>query len=360
MANLEKAILIAVKHHKNQRDSEGAPKVLHPINVMFAMDTENEMIAAILHDVIEDTEYTLKELSLNGFSKRVLYAVDCLTHRPGESYHRYMERVKSNDISAKVKLADLENNMDVRRMDNISQELMTSFIKKYKPLWNSLSQVRHSNEAINKAKITDISNEINTDINKASGYDTNASLEKTYIEKISVAADSLEESLISQRKSLLDLLIIKLYKLRNGVMRMSYLEKAIELAVDKHKGQLDKAGMPYILHPLFVMTKMDSEIEKIVAVLHDVVEDTDVTFEDLKAMGFSAEILAALDCVTKRDEEDYVQFIKRAKSNPIAAKVKLADLEHNMDLKRIKDVTDKDIERIVKRYKPAWDELKKL
>lgn len=141
-------------------------------------------------------------------------------------------------------------------------------------------------------------------------------------------------------------------------MKMNYLEKAINLSVEKHKGQTDKGGMPYILHPLYVMNKMDTETEKIVAVLHDIIEDTDLTFDDLKNIGFSNEVLNSLECLTRRNEEDYFSYIDRIKLNPIAVKVKLADLEHNMDLRRIKDLTDEDIMRSIKKYKKAWDELK--
>lgn len=319
MKNLEKAISIAVRYHNHQRDSEGMPKVLHPISVMFKMETMEEMIVSILHDVIEDTEYTLKDLSLDNFSSEVIFALDCITHRIGETYGSYIERVKNSDISIKVKVADLEHNMDLRRMNNISEELMISFVKKYKPIWNKLSNIKRiSNNGTGNIKACN-----------------------------------------TVRKRKIHLINIKLYKFKNRVMRMSYLEKAISLSVDKHKGQVDKGGMPYILHPLYVMTKMDTEIEKIVAVLHDIVEDTDVTFKDLKGVGFSDEVLIALECLTRENDEDYLSYIDRVKTNRIAIKVKLADLEHNMDLRRIKELTDEDILKRVKKYKRAWDELKK-
>ncbi|GFZ29978.1 hypothetical protein CSC2_05040 [Clostridium zeae] len=140
-------------------------------------------------------------------------------------------------------------------------------------------------------------------------------------------------------------------------MKISYLEKAICLAVEKHKGQTDKGGMPYILHPIYVMNKMETETEKIVAILHDVVEDTDATFEELRNIGFSDEILSALECLTRGETEDYFDYIDRVKTKPLSIKVKLADLEHNMDFRRIKDITDEDIIKRIKKYKQAWDEL---
>ena len=134
---------------------------------------------------------------------------------------------------------------------------------------------------------------------------------------------------------------------------MSLLEKAISIAVEAHRGQKDKSGAPYILHPLSVMSRVAGETEKIVAVLHDVVEDTPWTMEALRREGFPDEVLTALDCVTKREGEAYDDFVKRSGSNPVARQVKLADLEDNMDLRRMKAVTPKDTERLAK-YLTAW------
>ena len=131
------------------------------------------------------------------------------------------------------------------------------------------------------------------------------------------------------------------------------LERAIEIAVEAHKGQVDKGGSPYILHPLRVMMSVHGESEKIVGVLHDVVEDSDWTFEDLLADGFSAEVIEALKSVTKNsDNEDYDSFIQRAMQNPIGRKVKIADIRDNLDVTRISNITDKDVKRINK-YKKA-------
>lgn len=140
---------------------------------------------------------------------------------------------------------------------------------------------------------------------------------------------------------------------------MATLEDAIALAVEAHRGQREKAGQPYILHALRVMFRVDTEAERIVAVLHDVVEDTGRTFDDLRAMGYSEEILAALDCVTKREGEPYEQFVERAAANPIAHRVKLADLEDNMDVRRLVTVGERDTQRLAK-YVAAYRRLKGL
>jgi (p)ppGpp synthase/HD superfamily hydrolase len=137
------------------------------------------------------------------------------------------------------------------------------------------------------------------------------------------------------------------------------LEKAITIAVEAHRGQRDRTGAPYIVHPMRVMAGVDTDIEKMVAILHDVVEDTDWTLEKLAQEGFPAEVIGALDCVTKRDGEEYNDFVKRSASNKIAKKVKLADLEHNMDARRLSNVTEKDVERL-KKYVRAWRFLKSL
>lgn len=137
---------------------------------------------------------------------------------------------------------------------------------------------------------------------------------------------------------------------------MPNLESAVKIAVEAHEGQKDKYGAPYILHPLRVMARVGSESEKIVAILHDVVEDTDWTFDDLRKEGFPAEIIEALDCVTKREGEAYEDFVKRSAANALARRVKLADLEDNMDVRRLEKVTAKDTERLNK-YLKAWQYL---
>ena len=136
---------------------------------------------------------------------------------------------------------------------------------------------------------------------------------------------------------------------------MTTLAKAIRIAAATHEHQVDKGGEPYILHPLRVMMRVNTEDEKIVAVLHDVVEDSDWTFERLRGEGFSETVIEALKHVTKLpgEEDDYDAFIRRAAKNAVASRVKLADLEDNMDLKRIKSPTQKDLDRITK-YHKAW------
>ena len=139
---------------------------------------------------------------------------------------------------------------------------------------------------------------------------------------------------------------------------MATLEGAILLAVQVHQGQKDKAGAPYVLHPLRVMLRMRSDIEMMVAVLHDVVEDTPHTLSDLQQAGYPEQVLEALDCLTRRQNETYEEFIERVKANPLARKVKIADLEDNMDVRRISDLRKKDMERL-KRYRRAWSDLAK-
>ena len=131
------------------------------------------------------------------------------------------------------------------------------------------------------------------------------------------------------------------------------LERAIEIAQEAHKGVKDKGGHDYIHHPIRVMHAMSNDQEKIVAILHDVVEDSDWTFERLKEEGFEDSVIESLRCVTKySEEEDYQEFIKRAATNKIATKVKMADIEDNLDLSRLGTLTEKDLIRIEK-YKKA-------
>ena len=131
------------------------------------------------------------------------------------------------------------------------------------------------------------------------------------------------------------------------------LAHTMVFAEECHRGQVDRNGVKYILHPMRVMRYMDSETEKIVGVLHDVVEDTPITLQDLKQKGYSEEIVDAIDCLTKREGESYEDFIDRCKQNSIARKVKIADLEDNMDIRRLDVLTEKDMDRL-NRYLRAW------
>jgi (p)ppGpp synthase/HD superfamily hydrolase len=134
---------------------------------------------------------------------------------------------------------------------------------------------------------------------------------------------------------------------------MADIEEAIRIAVEAHRGQKDKAGAPYILHPLRMMFRLQTDAERMAAVLHDVVEDTPWTLDALRARGFADDVIDAVDHLTRRDGESYDEFAERAGRHPVARRVKIADLEDNMDLRRIGEVTEKDIER-VNRYLRAW------
>lgn len=131
------------------------------------------------------------------------------------------------------------------------------------------------------------------------------------------------------------------------------LERAIAIAAEAHAGQVDKGGAPYILHPLRVMLAVSEPDERIVAVLHDVVEDSDWTFEGLAQAGFSATVIKALKALTKVEGEAYEAFIQRAKANRIARRVKLADIADNSDLSRIAQPTTEDHWRIEKYRRAA-------
>lgn len=135
---------------------------------------------------------------------------------------------------------------------------------------------------------------------------------------------------------------------------MNLLENCIALALDAHAGQVDKQGRAYILHPLHLMSQMDSPLEMMVAVLHDVVEDTALTLNDLAEAGVPAEALEALELLTHRQQEQsYLDYVRALRHNPLARKVKLADLAHNMDLRRISEPNERDFVRL-RRYRKAW------
>lgn len=137
------------------------------------------------------------------------------------------------------------------------------------------------------------------------------------------------------------------------------LEKALAIATQAHRGQKDRYGAPYIAHPIRVMERLETPAEKTVGILHDVIEDTDWTSEDLRHEGFPEPILAALDGVTKRDGEPYEDFVRRSAQDPLARRVKLADLEDNMDLRRLPELTEQDLPRLQK-YLKAWHFLQRV
>lgn len=134
------------------------------------------------------------------------------------------------------------------------------------------------------------------------------------------------------------------------------LEQAIKLASIKHYGQKDKANKPYIFHLLHVMNNLDDLNAKIVGVLHDSLEDTDMTRNDLVNYGFSEEIIIAVEILTKSKNQKYMDYIENIKSNNVAKKVKLIDLKHNMDLTRLSEISDKDLKRTIK-YLEAYKRL---
>lgn len=124
------------------------------------------------------------------------------------------------------------------------------------------------------------------------------------------------------------------------------IKKALEIAFDAHKDQVDKAGLPYIYHPFYLATQMETVDSIIVALLHDVVEDSHYTFEEIENYGFSPSIISALRLLTHEDSEDYIAYIHRVKENELARIVKLADLKHNSDESRLSHMDDKVRERL--------------
>jgi (p)ppGpp synthase/HD superfamily hydrolase len=136
----------------------------------------------------------------------------------------------------------------------------------------------------------------------------------------------------------------------------SLLQRAIALAAKAHEGQVDKAGNPYLDHPLFVMENVNSLEQKIVAVLHDAVEDSELTLEQLRSENFPEVLVSAIAAITKIEGEAYATYLERVIANPIALRVKIADVTHNLDLRRIANPTEADFQRIAK-YKKVLSQL---
>ena len=139
-------------------------------------------------------------------------------------------------------------------------------------------------------------------------------------------------------------------------MSATQTEIAKFIAIQAHEGQLDKAGKPYIEHPRTVADAVEDDVAKAVAWLHDVVEDTSMTFDDLQAAGIASEVINHLRLLTHDKSVPYMEYIAALKNDPVAREVKLADLRHNSDLSRLNTITDKDRERLVK-YQQAMELL---
>ena len=133
-------------------------------------------------------------------------------------------------------------------------------------------------------------------------------------------------------------------------------KKAINICFQAHKEQKDKTGLPYVFHPFHLAEQMKDETTTVVALLHDVVEDTNITFNDLRKEGFPEEVITALKFLTHSSDIPYMEYVANIKNNKIAAEVKLADLRHNSDMSRLDTVTQKDIER-QKKYLQAIELL---
>lgn len=129
-------------------------------------------------------------------------------------------------------------------------------------------------------------------------------------------------------------------------------KKAMMIAFQAHKNQTDKSGMPYIYHPIHLAEQMQDEDTTIVALLHDVIEDTDWTFDELTEQGFNANVIEAIKLMTHAEGVSYMDYVAQIKTNPIARAVKLADLRHNSDLTRLNEVNEKALARVEK-YKKA-------
>jgi len=138
---------------------------------------------------------------------------------------------------------------------------------------------------------------------------------------------------------------------------MKLIETSLQIALRAYAGKTDKAGREYILHPLRVMAKMKTDVEMSAALLHDVIEDSEISAEQLLSEGIPAEVVEAVQSLTKNEGEDYMEFVARAKKNTLAAKVKIADIEDNIDVLRLASLDEHDLARI-RKYHSAWRFLK--
>jgi hypothetical protein len=138
---------------------------------------------------------------------------------------------------------------------------------------------------------------------------------------------------------------------------MNLIDISLKIAIDAHNGQVDKAGSPYILHPIRLMLKMKDEKSMSAAILHDVVEDSDISEGDLRSRGIPDEVIKAVLCLTKKENESYDLFVERVLKNKIAIQVKIADIEDNINTLRLPNLSNEDLKRL-RKYHSAWKKLK--
>ena len=128
----------------------------------------------------------------------------------------------------------------------------------------------------------------------------------------------------------------------------SLTKKALSLCFEAHKDQVDKSGLPYVFHPFHLAMEMTDELSTVVALLHDVIEDTDYTLQDLEKMGFPPAVLETISLMTHREGVPYMEYVATIKTNPLARIVKMADLRHNSNIARVDNPTEKDYARVEK------------
>ncbi len=317
-----RAVAFAAEKHKNQRrkDADATPYINHPIALANVLKQEGEvddvvvLAAAILHDTIEDTETTAGEL-------RAIF---------GEEVTSIVLEVTDDKSLPKAERKRL--------------------------------QIEHAAHASPKAKLVKLADKICNlrDIAASPPADWSIGRKREYFDwaiRVVEGCRGINEGL----DAAFDMALEKQPEWSSAITDtadMNPLAKAITIASTAHLTHApDKGGSPYILHPIRMMMRMTTDEERMTAVLHDVVEDhasEGWTFERLAAEGIPESVIAALRCVTKLvDDEDYTEFIHRAASNTIAKAVKLADLEDNMNMLRIAELTDKDIQRL-KKYHLHW------
>lgn len=315
------ALDFAADKHRRQRrkDVDASPYINHPIEVAKLLSAAGvndieTLQAAILHDTIEDTETSAEELEEN-FGHKVRHLVE-----------------------------------EVSDDKTLSKEVRKSL------------QIEHAPQLPDEAKqikIADLtSNILGITIKPPAGWSVER--KRDYLDwatQVVLGCRGVNKELENK----FDEAVENARKVLDGLSQNSgkaTLEDAISIAALAHKGQFDKAGNPYILHPLRMMMRMKSAEAMMAAVLHDVVEDTKWTLDQLRERGFSEEVLAAVDCLTHRTGESYEEFIERVQKNPIAHQVKIADLEDNMNIQRIGEIKPRDLERL-ERYHKSWSVLTK-
>ena len=313
--------------------------LLNVCKILAERDCEDEVLsAALLHDIVEDTEITIQEVE-DRFGKRIAEIVRGCTEQDKLEKQAMDKRASWKERK--------QHTIHFLKTEATDEQLLVAAADKLDNLRSIAYDQKRIGEAIWKRFNASKEQQHWYYLWIADAFEKRANEKNVVLRELAAEMKALCRKVFEEPQQANE----------PDVESQTLLDKATQIALTAHKNQFDKFAAPYAGHITRVMNSGTTTDEKIVGILHDLVEDTDWTFEKLEREGFPSNIISALRCVTKtNEEENYEQFIQRIKENPLAVRVKLNDLRDNMDITRMPEVTEKDLQRLNK-YLKAYREL---